>query len=124
MNVIFASKIDNFKKIEKLIELHIKLTIDNPQSMALITGEWVHLNEPELNAYSKMRQDYEIKFKKILEACKKEGSIKSEIDTDLALFTILSSLHWLYNWYHRHKKINVIELEEQLKVCLLLGLKS
>ncbi len=124
MEDILSSTLDTQAKLEALVNLHVQLTLHNSDSIALITGEWVHLSEPELTQYKKQRSVYEQRFLSILSACQKEGLIAKKVNIDLALYSILSSLHWLYSWHHKHPNISKIELEHQLKMVLLNGLIS
>ncbi len=124
MEDILSSTLDTQLKLEALVNLHVQLTLHNSDSIALITGEWVHLSEPELTQYKKQRSVYEQRFLSILSACQKEGLIAKKVNIDLALYSILSSLHWLYSWHHKHPNISKIELEHQLKMVLLNGLIS
>ncbi len=119
---IEESSLSTIQKLESLVSLHVKITLENPDAIALITGEWVHLEEPKLSYYKSQRNAYEEKFLLILSLCKKEGYIEDTINIDLALYSILSSLHWLYNWHNKNKKISPIEMEHQLKKILLKGL--
>jgi len=119
---IEQSSLNPLQKLEALVGLHVNLTMANSDSIALITGEWVHLSEPELNSYIKQRNKYEKKFLKILNQCQSSGHIDANTNIELALFSILSSLHWLYSWHHKHKNISKVELEHQLKSILLRGL--
>lgn len=121
MNDIEASTLSNIEKLEALIDLHVDLTITYRDSIALITGEWVHLEEPDLKNYLKLRTQYEAQFLNILSACKKSKHIDKNTNIELALYSILSSLHWLYSWYNKNKGVSKIELAKQLKVTLLKG---
>lgn len=122
MKDIKASSLDNYEKLEALIDLHVELTLKYRDSIALITGEWVHLEEPYLDDYRKLREQYESDFMNILKSCKDEKLISDKVNLDLALFSILSTLHWLYNWYNKNKDISKIELSKQLKDLLLKGI--
>lgn len=122
MQDITKSSLDAESKLEALVNLHVQLTLQNSDSIALITGEWVHLSEPQLSEYKKQRSIYEKRFLKILSDCQEEGLIGDKVNIDLALYSILSSLHWLYSWHHKHPNISKIELEHQLKIVLLKGL--
>lgn len=112
------------EKLEKLIGLHVRLTVENANAIALITGEWVHLNEDDgtLSRYKVLRASYESQFKQILKDCVQENQLEP-INIDIALFSILSTLHWLYSWYNHHPEISPVELEKQIIHCLLNGLK-
>ncbi|MEO0468115.1 MAG: TetR/AcrR family transcriptional regulator [Bacteroidota bacterium] len=111
------------EKMERLIQLHIRLTVEHPDSISIITSEWVHLEEDTLNVYKELRDTYEQQFKSIIEACVAEGSF-AQVDTEIAMFSILSTLRWLYAWYGKQREINPLELEKQMIHCLLDGLKS
>ena len=122
MKVVQASSISSLKKMEKLIELHVRLTVDHTDAIALITSEWIHLEKPALKKYTRLRDKYEKDFKSIIEDGKKKKEFQ-DVDTDLAVFSILSTLRWLYSWYSKNKSSNPAELKEQMVRCLLDGLK-
>ncbi len=120
---ISESTLNPFEKLQAIVSLHIKVTQSFTDSMSLITGDWIHLEGGALKEYKASRKNYEQSFRTILEHCKKENLIDKNINTEVSLFSILSSLHWLYSWRERHQEISSIELEKQLKNCLLNGLK-
>ncbi len=122
MKDIEESSLDDIEKLEQLVILHVDLTLRYKDSIALITGEWVHLENPYLDQYLKQRNQYEKRFLTILKRCQKHSHIDAKINLDIALFSILSSLHWLYNWYNKNKSISKIELSRQLKLILLKGI--
>ncbi len=122
MSDIENSTLNAIEKLEALIDLHVDLTIKYRDSIALITGEWVHLESPELDKYKKQRNEYEEQFLSILTQCKTDGHIHPKTDIDIALYSILSSLHWLYSWHNKNKNVSRIELAKQLKVSLLRGI--
>lgn len=120
MEMIQNTSLNSQKKLERLIALHVRLTIEHTDAIALIAGEWVHLNENEKQQYITLRDDYENHFKKIIEQGKVEG-IFENIDTEIILFSTLSTLRWLYSWYSRNRSFNPIELEQQITQCLMNG---
>ncbi len=121
MNTINESSLSYRSKLERIIKLHLDLTILNPDGMALLTSDWIHLEEPAFGEFVKMREGYELSFRHILrETLKKEG--KESANIDLALFSILSTLRWLYSWYLKNPDINPIELEKEMTENLLSGI--
>lgn len=122
MDDIKNSSLSEFQKLDALVDLHVQMTLKYSDSISLITGEWVHLGEPILMRYKKLRTRYENDFLQILNSCKQRGHISKEINLDLALYSILSSLHWLYSWHNKNKSTSKIELEHQLKQILLKGI--
>ena len=123
MEEIENSSLNPLEKLEQLVTLHLKLTIHNGDRMTLITGDWIHLDAEDLKKFKLSRSKYETSFKSILNSAKNESLINPKINIDVALFSILSSLHWLYSWKERHQDISSVELEKQLKECLLGGLR-
>ena len=123
MNEVEDSKKNPLEKLDLLIGLHVKLTLSYPEQISLITGDWVHLEEPALTQYKTLRNAYELKFKTIITDGMNEGLIEN-IDIEMALFSILSSLHWLYSWYARHPEMKGSDIEREIKKCLISGLKK
>ena len=130
MNDINQSSLSSIDKIKKIIGLHVKLTAEHTDAIALITSEWVHLEKEfvkELDvkpyfAYLELREKYEADFKSILKNCI-EDEYFEDVNVEIAMFSILSSLHWLYSWYSKNaNKISIVELENQMIKCLVEGL--
>ncbi len=114
---------DAFEKLEFLVDLHIDLTLRWPDRIAMVTGEWIHLEEPRLKEYLRLRNDYENRFRNLLQEGMKQNILKP-MDTELTLYSILSSLHWLYSWTARHPQMDTSLLRKELKTNLLSGLKK
>jgi TetR/AcrR family transcriptional regulator, cholesterol catabolism regulator len=121
MNEINKSSLPPVEKIKRLIGLHVRYTAEHTDAISIITSEWIHLEKSVLPEYLRLRADYEKKFEKIIAECIKEGSFE-KVNPKIALFSILSTLRWLYTWYNNQKDINPIELEQQMIHCLLTGL--
>ena len=126
MEQINTSSLDTQGKLERLVGLHVRLTIEYTDSVALIAGEWQHLVDTETHSYRSdylvLRDQYEAAFRQIIEEGKAQGVIH-DVDTEIILFSILSTLRWLYSWYSRNRDFNPIELERQIAICLLDGIK-
>jgi len=121
MDRISISSLQARKKLEHVIKLHVDLTLSHTNGMALITSDWIHLEEPAFSQFVKMRDDYEIQLREILKESLAEESIQN-VNIDLALFSILSTLRWLYSWYLKHTEVNKVELEHQMIRNLLNGI--
>ncbi|MEM7161140.1 MAG: TetR/AcrR family transcriptional regulator [Bacteroidota bacterium] len=123
MNEIKNAPISSLQKLERLVALHVRLTIENTDSISLITSEYVHLEGDCRLAYFKLRDAYEKDFRSILLTCIDEGEIK-DVNIDLALFSMLSTLRWLYSWYSKNTDINPIALEQEMIKNLINGIRS
>lgn len=120
MDLLQASSFKSQQKLERLIAIHVRLTIEHTDAIALISGEWVHLEEKQKRKYITLRDNYENKFKAIINQGKIEGVFK-DLDTEIILFSTLSTLRWLYSWYSRNRTYNQVELEKQITECLING---
>jgi TetR/AcrR family transcriptional regulator, cholesterol catabolism regulator len=120
MQEIQTAALSPQQQLERLIALHVRLTVQHTDAIALIAAEWVHLEEPLKTEYLALREGYENGFKQIIEAGKTEGVFKN-LDTEIILFATLSSLRWLYSWYSRNKNYNAVELERQMTDILIGG---
>ncbi|WP_170110338.1 TetR/AcrR family transcriptional regulator [Flavilitoribacter nigricans] len=123
MQTVKTSGADPVGQLEQLIRLHVRLTIEHTDAIALIAGEWIHLEEPHLQEYRRMRDSYEAEFKEILNEGKQQGLLR-DLATDIALFSMLSSLRWLYSWYSRNRDYPAEKLEEEMIATLLGGIKA
>ena len=117
---ILASSLSPREKLERLIGLHIRYTVAEPNAVAIITSEWVHLEEPTLKNYLQLRNKYEKNIRMIVKQGIQEKQF-AKVDPEIAVFSILSTLRWLYSWYHQQKDINPVELERKMIQCLLDG---
>ena len=110
-------------KIEKLISMHVRFAIDHTDSISLITHEWVHLEDEARENFIRLRDSYEHKFEQIIKDCITEGTF-TKVDPEIALFSILSTLRWLYSWYSKNRNHNPVELEKEMIHCLIDGLRA
>ena len=122
MKQIKSAPITNIEKLERLVSLHVDLTIEKTDAISLIANEWVHLQGQAAKDYLTLRDKYEKDFRSILKACIKDGDIK-EVNVDLALFSMLSTLRWLYSWYNKNNGINPIALEQEMIKNLIDGIR-
>jgi len=121
MKEIISCKESTVEKLNQVIELHVSITIEYSSALASLNNDWMHLKEPDLSYFLDMRSSYEDNFRKIL----KEGVRKNEIkklNVEVMLFTILTSLRTLNQWYSKKQGIDEAELSAQMKQVLLQGI--
>lgn len=120
MAEIFAAEMTSTQKLEKIIGLHVKITMKNPSRMATMNNDWMHLEE-KIDYYLQLRRNYEESFRQIL----KEGIDKQElksVNPEIILFSILSTLRSLYLWIPKKEEINQEDLLNTLSKVLLTGI--
>ncbi|EDP97577.1 TetR/AcrR family transcriptional regulator [Kordia algicida OT-1] len=120
MAEIVAAELTSIQKLEKIIGLHVKITMKNPSRMATMNNDWMHLEE-KIDYYLQLRRNYEESFRQIL----KEGIEKQElkaVNPEIILFSILSTLRSLYLWIPKKEDINQEDLLQTLSKVLLKGI--
>lgn len=110
-------------KVRALIHLHIQVATEDITSITAFNDEWRHLTEPYLSDFISLRKAYESRFRAIIEAGMQDGSFKV-FHPNVALYTILSAIRWIYDWYRPGKSISRQELEDQIAGLLLNGLNA
>lgn len=111
------------EKIKALIHLHISIATEDRTSVTVFNDEWRHLSEPYLSDFLSKRKDYENRFKKIIELGFTNGDFK-KIDSNVALYTILTSVRWIHYWYKPERNITAEQLESDIFTLLIDGLKQ
>ena len=123
MEEIKNSSLEPIDKIKKLIALHVRMTTEDTNKMSLMTNEWKLLDEKNKKEYLKHRAGYEKDFKEILKIAKDANQI-NDINIDIAMFSMLSTLRWIYSWYDKNQSISTIDLELHLYESLLTGIAA
>jgi TetR/AcrR family transcriptional regulator, cholesterol catabolism regulator len=102
-------------------KLNIDITLRDPDEMASLNNDWMHLEDKERKEYIKLREHYEEMFRKIVKNGIDEGEIE-DLNVDVVIFSMLSTLRTLYLWYGRKKTIRAEVLKEDLTQALLQGI--
>lgn len=111
------------QQIEQLILLHLKIVSTDATSVTSFNDEWRHLDEPSLSEYIQLRKRYEKRFKAVLDAGIEQG-VFLEVDTTVAMNTILSSLRWVYDWYQPEHNASLERIGYSITQMLLGGLQK
>ncbi len=121
MNEIVKTRLDTIQKLERIIDLHIDVTLRNADGLAALNNDWMHLEEKNLQYFERMRIDYEENFKKIV----RQGVELKEIkpyNIEIMVFSTLSTLRTLYLWYPKKEKIDAEILKKDMISVLLKGI--
>lgn len=109
------------ERVKELLQLHIRLATEDPTSVTSFNDEWRHLSEPQLSEFKALRKDYEKRFKAIVKEGMETGEFKA-VHPTIVLYSLLSSIRWLYDWYLPSGKVTPQELVDELLTLLLQGL--
>lgn len=121
MNEVVHSSDSAIKKIERIIQLHVEITLRDSNALACLNNDWMHLTDSDLEYFIKMRNDYEDNFKTIVKKGIQDGEIKN-LNLDVIIFSILSTLRTLYIWYNKTNKLSSKALTDTMIKVLLNGI--
>jgi AcrR family transcriptional regulator len=123
MVAISASEAPVKEKLKALIELHVELTLRDPDEMACVNSDWMHLEKEKKAYFLKMRHEYELHFTGMLAHGMASGELRT-LDTDIAMFAFLSTLRTLHLRYGKRRKVNADILKHTLTEVLINGLSA
>ena len=121
INEIVSADITSIQKIEKVIQLHIDITLRNSDALACLNNDWMHLTDNELNYFIKMREEYEQNFREIVKKGIQTKELQN-INPEVIVFSTLSTLRTLYLWYNKSKNLNEATLRKNMSQVLLNGI--
>jgi AcrR family transcriptional regulator len=123
MREISTSDASVKEKLRALIDLHVELTLRDPDEMACVNSDWMHLEKEKKAYFLKMRHEYEQCFTSMLTHGMESGEIKI-LDTDIAMFAFLSTLRTLHLRYGKRRNVKAETLRKTLHEVLIDGLSA
>ena len=118
---IANSDMSCLQKLEKVIQLHIDITVQNPDALASLNNDWMHLENEKLTYFLQMREEYESIFRNIVKSGIDDGEIKN-YNAEIIIFSMLSTLRTLYLWYGKKAAFNEKSLKANLRKVLIEGI--
>lgn len=122
MAVVKVMDADPLQKIRAVILLHIEITLDDPAGMESLQNNWMHLEGESLVAYKASRNAYEENLRIIIREGIASGHVRN-VNPELLIYSILSTLRYLYIWYPRQKDIDPERLKEEMMMVILQGVE-
>jgi AcrR family transcriptional regulator len=123
MNEIVVSRDSVLSKIERVIQLHIEITLRNADALACLNNDWMHLTDDKLQYFVKMRTEYEENFRKIISEGVLAGELKNS-NQEVVVFSVLSSLRTMYLWYNRTNDLDAQTLQDTITTVFLNGVSN
>jgi AcrR family transcriptional regulator len=121
MELIYNDDAAVSDKLSRIIALHIDLTVQNPNAMASLNNDWMHLAPEALERFTEQRDFYEETLRRIIRSGIEERIIHP-LNEDLIVFSLLSTLRTLYLWYGRKSNLSEQKLRVDLTAALLNGI--
>ena len=111
------------EKIKALVQLHIRLMVEDSAAVSVANHDWKYLPEPRLTEFKQARKTYEKGFAALIEAGIAAGEFRP-VNVSVALFTVLSAVRWVELWYRPGRGLSAQELESNIISVLLGGLEQ
>ncbi|MDH1603368.1 MULTISPECIES: TetR/AcrR family transcriptional regulator [Empedobacter] len=113
----------NVQKLRDLIQLHVRMIIDEPNEVSVANNDWKNLSDTKKELYKTIRKGYEKRIANLIKAGIAAGEFK-DLNVSVALFTLLSSLRWIELWYKPGRDISPEQLENDLMTLLINGFQK
>lgn len=118
------SKSDSFmEKIRFLIRNHIQINTELPERAAVAHDQWRHLDDVPRGKFLEKRNAYERTLKEWIEKAIQSGEMENH-NTEIVLFSLLSSLQWLHHWFRQERSIEPAAIEEEMLNLIFNGLNK
>ena len=78
------------KKLKAVMQAHIGVIARNMEASEVFFSEWMFLEEPNLSKFKKMRYEYEMRFREIIEKGIKQETFR-KMNSKLAAFVIFKN---------------------------------
>jgi AcrR family transcriptional regulator len=111
------------RKLKAVIKAHIGVIASNLEASEVFFNEWMFLEQPHLGKFKKLRFEYEMKFRGIIDKGINKGDFK-RMNSKLIAFAIFSALNATYDLYNSNENLTQEEIANDISDLLLKGLKS
>ncbi|MEZ4686344.1 MAG: TetR/AcrR family transcriptional regulator [Bacteroidia bacterium] len=120
---VAESKLAPAEKLEKMLEAHLEVIIANQDASAIFFEEWKHLEEPHLEEFGQLRDQYEQMFMNVVTEGMDAGQLKT-IPKRFLINTLLASANWISRWYKAEGEMNIDQIKSSLIKLFFEGLKT
>jgi AcrR family transcriptional regulator len=123
LDQVDSNEASALKKVEALLRFHVQQMVNHYENVYVSDREWKHLTDPYLSNYQNQRRIYRKRFAAIIEEGIRENEIK-RIDAPTAVLILLHAVSGIESWHRSKRKITAEQLEENMVMILVDGLKS
>ena len=120
MSMVKKIQADSVTKLEAVINHHVDITLEDPEAIAIVNNDWVHLEGANFDEFIKLRDGYEQDLRAIISDGVESGELKAKSE-EVILFAMLSTLRTLHSWYRKRSGIQGQQLKNDITEILLKG---
>ncbi len=119
---IVESDLVTIEKLRRVIAAHVDVVTAGVTSASVYLTEWRHLTEERRAEFAVRRNAYERLLRGLVSDGIREGTF-ADVDEKFATLLILSSINWIYQWYHPDGPMSPEEIARRLTGLLFNGLR-
>jgi AcrR family transcriptional regulator len=110
------------EKLRAAIKAHLVVAAVHPGRSLVVFHQWRFLTEPNLTRALNKRRRYQQFYVRLVDEGVADGSFLPDLDTKIAVFTILGALNWVPEWYSPRGHHGPDDLGNRIADMLLQGL--
>lgn len=111
-------------RLRAVIKGHVQIVAANPERTQVVFHQWRYLSGDSLGGVVAKRSQYEALFTTLVGDGVRSGGFAPELDTKVAVFSLLGALNWTPEWYRPDGPDSAEEIGERLADTLLWGLRA
>ncbi len=107
--IVGRSELSCRERLELVIANHVTLMEANLDRVAVFLLEARHLDDAELTEIMRLRHEYELLFRRVLEDGVERGEFDIE-DVQVTAYLLLGMYNWLFQWYSPHARLTAAKV--------------
>ena len=123
LDTIEASNVNNIDKVKAILRFHIRQMIERYELVLVADRDWKHLSDPYLSNYHNQRRTYRKRLAGVIEKGIENGEIKT-VDAPTVVLIMMHAVNGIESWHRSKEKITAKQLEENMVLIMIEGLKA
>lgn len=112
------------QRLRALVEAHVGVIAANIDRALVVFHQWRHIAGKDRQRILAKRRNYEKRIRGIVELGMRTGEFRSDLDTRVAVLSILGVLNWCPEWYSPRGRDSVSAVSNGLADVILAGVRS
>lgn len=123
LDTIDSSNVSSIDKVQAILRFHIRQMIERYELVIVADRDWKHLSDPYLSNYHNQRRSYRKRLAGLIEKGIEKGEIKP-VDAPTVVLIMLHAVNGIESWHRSKEKISAKQLEENMVLIMIEGLKA
>jgi len=115
-------ELDSIQKLDSIIRFHVRMWVEKPDEVLVANNESKYLKDPFYDSFQNERRIYVRRLETIIEEGMQKGIIR-KIEPYVVVLTVMSAVRGIEFWHRTKKNISAIQLENDMVMMLVDGLR-